>query len=268
MTYTPNIKSLTLFFSKFLFYIFIPISLMGMLNPADPPGPDLYNQTYDTLTLRYNALNGATNQGLNGYNIELRNSFMAMRDCVNQTYDWAHHHGQLAEIDFDKAKLLYDRVVSILGRIATFAASAQTRVAAVQSNVQGAAVLPGDQPILDALNQANNIRQQAKNALDQAQAAANRAQAAVRNARNRRDAARRTVRQLNQQIFNNVNYTGANVTNCNTMFTNVKNNITDANGFARTAKDAAIEIRNEVNNLDQYMVNIRLQGTNINIQLP
>ncbi len=166
-----NINRAKLLLSKSLLYSFLLVSLMAM-DPANPPGPDPYVQTYNVLTADYNNIDQDTNILLGDYNHELLNSFQSMYDGAYQAYRWARHHNRLAQVNVNKSNLISDRIASIAGRIATFSANAQARAQAGQA-------IHGDQNILNSLNQANNIRQQAQDAVNRARVAANRSQTAM-----------------------------------------------------------------------------------------
>lgn len=254
-----NVNRLRLLLSKSLFYIFIPLSLMAM-DPANPPGPDLYLPTYNQYTADYNNIDQGTNLLLGDYNNDLLESFQSMYNGARQAYLWARHHNRLAQIDANKSRLISDRVISISGRIATFAANAQARQQAGQP-------IAGDQNILNVLNQSDNIRQQAQDAVNRARRAANRSQTAMHNANNRRNRILQRINQLNPPILN-IGYTTADIQNCNQDLTNIPTNFRQANQFAREARDYAREAHIEVANLDQIMQNIRQEGNNIGIALP
>lgn len=254
-----NINRVTLLLSKSLLYISLPVSLMAM-DPANPPGPDPYVQTYDALTGDYNNIDQDTNILLGDYNDELLNSLQSMYDGARQAYLWARHHNRLAQIDSNKSRLISDRIISISGRIATFAANSQAREQAGQP-------IAGDQNILNALNQANNIRQQAQDAINRARVAANRSQTAMQNANNRRNAIRQRINQLNLPILG-IGYTAANIQNFNQDLTNIPTRFRQTNQFAREARDYAAQVHVEVANLDQLMQDIRQEGNNIGIALP
>lgn len=254
-----NVNRLRLLLSKSLFYIFIPLSLMAM-DPANPPGPDPYVQTYDQYTADYNNIDQGTNTLLGDYNNELLNSFQAMYNGALNAYYWARHHNRLAQVNVNKSNLISNRIISISGRIATFAANAQARAQAGQA-------IPGDQNILNALNQANNIRQQAQDAVNRARFAANGSRTAMQNANNRRNVILQRVNQMNQPILG-IGYTAADIQNCNQDLTNIPTSFRQANQFAREARDYAEQVHGEVANLDQLMQDIRQEGNNIGIALP
>lgn len=259
MSLKVNVNRLRLLLSKSLFYIFIPLSLMAM-NPANPPGPDPYVQMYNQYTADYNGIDQGTNILLGDYNDGLLDSFQAMYNGAHQAYSWAWHHNRLAQVNVNKSNLISDRIISIAGRIATFAANAQARAQAGQA-------IPGDQNILNALNQANNIRQQAQDAVNRARIAANRSQTVMQNANNRRNQILQRINQLNLPILH-IGYTAADIQNCNQDLTNIPTSFRQANQFAREARDYAAQVHVEVANLDQLMQDIRQEGNNIGIALP
>lgn len=254
-----NVNRLRLLLSKSLFYIFIPLSLVAM-DPTNPPGPDPYVQMYDRYTANYNNIDQGANLLLDNYNNELLNSFQSMYDGALQAYLWAQHHNRFAQIDSNKSRLISDRIISISGRITTFAANAQAREQAGQP-------IAGDQNILNALNQSNNIIQQSQNAVNQSGRAANRSQTAMRNAKDRRNQILQIINQMNPQILN-IGYTVADIQIYNQYLTNITTNFRQANRFAREAIDYAIAAHIEVARLDQLMQDIRQEGNNIGIALP
>lgn len=260
MSYNINIKRLTSLLSKYLLYIFIPVSLMGMFQPGNPPGPDLYLQTRNALTGDYNNGNANTNQFLIDYNAQLLDSINSMRNGAQQAFFWAHHQSELAEIDASRARLIYDRIASIAGSIDRFASNAKSRAQAVLANVPGAVALLGDQDILNALNAANNI-------IHQAQAASNQAQVARQNANARHNAVLQIVNQINQPILG-IGYVMQDIQNYRALLANVLTEFNHANRFACTARDYAVQVHNQVNLLNQLIQNIGQEGININLQLP
>jgi len=227
----------------------------------------LYLQTRNALTGDYNNTNGNTNQFLNNYNNELLNSFNFMLNGSQQAFVWANHHSALAEIDASRARLIYDRIASISGAIDRFAPNAKSREQAVLANVPGAVALPGDQNILNALNQARAIDQQAQGALNQAQAASNQAQVATQNANARHNAILQIANQMNHPIFG-IGYVMQDIQNYRALLANTLTEFNHANRFACVARDSAIQVHDQVNLLNQLIQNIGQQGININIQLP
>lgn len=263
-----NIKRLTLLLSKSLLFVFMLFPLVGMFNPANPPGPDLYIQTRNRLIVDYNNTNGNTNQRLHNYNIELLNFFNFMRDGAQQAFLWAQHHRLLAKIDASRARLIHDRISSIAGAINRFAANAKSRAEAVQANVPGAVALPDDQNILNALNTVNNIiMPQAQDAVGQVQHADNQAQISEQNANARHNAIVQIINQMNQPILG-VGYVMQDIQNYRTLLANVLTEFNQANRFACTARDYAVQVHNQVNLLNQLIQNIGQEGININLQLP
>ena len=112
MANSINIKGLKFLLSKFLFYIIIPISLMGMMNPPDP-----YIQARDALIADYNGLQGNNNLFLANYNRELLSSFNSMRNGAHHAAIWANNQAALAQTDSRMARTIYDRIVVMFGYI-------------------------------------------------------------------------------------------------------------------------------------------------------
>lgn len=266
MSRSINIKSLALLLSRYLFYGIIPISLMGMMAGGGPPG-DPYIQAYNALTARYAATNQNTNQFLNNYSNSLLLTMTAMRDGANEASIWAQHQATLAEIDFDTVDIIRQRIAIILGHIAQHATGAQGRAAAVQANAPGAALLPGDQNILNVLDQANTISQQAGSALDRSEGAVNQAQGFIQNINNRLNAIQQRINQMNQPILG-INYTNNDIIAYNQNLTSTKNDSNYINMRAFYVKERALTAHNELNNIRQFMQNIVQLGTNLGIQLP
>ncbi|AXI24027.1 hypothetical protein CE557_191 [Cardinium endosymbiont of Sogatella furcifera] len=260
MSHRINMQRLTLLLSKSLFYIFIPVSLMAM-HADDPPGPDPYNPRYNILTQDYNAANLGTDQILNDYNDGLLAAINSIANGAERAHNWADHHHGLAQIDLDKALLIFDRVNGLAGAIDRFAIAAKARIRAGQAQ-------PNDQNILDASNQARNIRQQAEAAVDRAQAAAGQAENAMQAANNSHQHILQIINGMNEPILN-IDYNMNDVQGYYAQNNGIRGALADfnqANRSACTARDSAIQVHNGVNNLDQLMLNIVQQCNNIGIR--
>lgn len=269
MSSSLNIKRLTLALSKHLFYVIIPVSLMGMMAGGGPPG-DPYIQAYNTLTGRYAATNQNTNQLLNNYNNQLLGAMIAIRDGAIHASLWAQNQVALAEVDFNTIDIIRQRITIMLGYIGRHARDAQGRSAAVQANVPGAVLLPGDQNILNVLDQANFVDEQAQNALDLAIDAFNRAQGAMQDANNRQAHIHQIINGMNQPILN-INYNMNNIQDYYAQNNGIRGALTDfnqANRSSCTAKDYAIEVHNQLNNIRPLIQNIYQLGNNLGIQMP
>lgn len=165
--------------------------------------------------------------------------------------------------------IVRQRIAIILGYIGRHAKDAQGRSAAVQANVPGAALLPGDQNILNALDQANVIDGQAQDALNQAQADVNQIQNFIQDINNRLNAIQQRINQMNQPIpIFGINYTNADVLAYNQALTAIKNDSNHINQRAFSAKESTLRVHNSLNGIRQLMHDIVLLGTNLGIQLP
>ena len=268
MSRSINIKRLTSLLPTYLFYVIVPISLMGMMPGGGPPG-DPYIQTYNTLTARYVATNQNTNQLLNNYNDQLRNSMIAMRDSAQDALLWAQHQFALAQIDFNTVEIIRRRIAIMFSHIGQHATDAQGREAAVLNNVPGVALLQGDQDILDAFEEARAIDERAQLSLNEAQIAVDEIQNNVINGNN---GINNRLNIIQQRIMNlpilGINYTNADVLAYNQALTAIKNASNHINQRTFPATLSALTAHNSLNDIRQSMNDIVLLGNNLGIQLP
>ncbi|WP_419241460.1 hypothetical protein [Cardinium endosymbiont of Nabis limbatus] len=249
MTHSINIKGL-----KFLFYIIIPVSLMGMMNPPDP-----YVQARDALIADYNGLQGNNNLLLANYNRELLNSFNSMRNGANDAAIWANNQPALAETDSRIARTIYDRIVVMFGYIAQHAQNAQARAAAVRANVQGVAALPIDQAILGDLNLASGVRRRAEESFNNAEGESNRAQNSAQEANARHANIQPIINRMNPPILG-MHYTREHIANYRANHANILTEFNQANISAFEAKTHANNVHNQVNLLNTLIQNMIIIG--------
>lgn len=270
MIHKINSRSFTLLLSKYLFYIFIPASLMGMVPGGGGGGNDPYIQARNTFIVNYNNTNQNTNINLNNYNNRLLQALTAISNGAQTASFWADGQAVLAQIDLSRACIIYDRIVIIFGYIAQHATGAQGRAAAIQANVPGAVAQANDQNILNALGAANNIKEQAEADLHEAEDVANQAQVSRQDANASHAKIIQIINGMNQPILS-INYTMNDVQDYYAQNNGIRGALADfnqANRSACTVRNSAVQVHNAVNNLDQFIQNIGIIGNNLGIALP